>query len=59
MPLVTARRTHTLLRSLKDWVIDYDGVVEAPYNTAGPYTLNTCYDMCENGTWANCLAFSR
>ena len=43
----------------QDWITLYDGVVENGYFTAGPYTLDTCYSMCENGTWANCLGFSR
>jgi hypothetical protein len=40
------------------WVTDFDGSVGGTY-TAATGTLDTCYNMCSNGTWANCVGFSR
>ena len=45
-------------RAPSGWNIEYDGSVSGTYNTANDNLAN-CYRYCSDGTWANCVGFSR
>ncbi len=38
---------------------DKDGTIAKPYNTAQGMTLEQCQTSCADGTWENCVGFSR